>query len=1318
MRRRELTAFHASFLLLASGLCASAQGVQHWGFGHGSLATLQTREDGSRDLVVYEAPLRAKDAAWLVRWRSEKIAGPQAAAWVACGDFKPQKVGKAYVVVATADGAGLTVTLYDPPEVFTTRAWAALPAKNRLIPAEKLGGTVEHIAAGNLYGSRLDPDGLCVLIRSGEGDTANWFVGQVRVPMDEKGEAELTRREPLPVKADPSFVAGFAVGDFWGTGEDSICFPIGGEAGTQLKFLRWGREVSPGACFVKVVDDIAQDVPPLATGGICAADYLKDGFDAITLLPADPEAPMEVRVAPAREPGKGREPGPFYNGHMPSRQAWPGFGGYMSVVSMRGRPEGLDKRKEGPLPIAGGPVFGYVRGTLDGQTRAANVLDERGDAGIACAHRIAPWNVGEGEPHFGWPLQGEETSWQIVVKNNGKHEVAGGGKLRVWLCTDKPNADLTGVKPDMEMLVERMEAENADKPDYKIFTVKGPWPWALVDCPGEKWKRLNLGEVGERWLIATIEAPGDVNERDNRLEVPWHGLPYHPILRDWGNLRDSRPMVPGDPPGLEYLMRKTADAVNATWARAGGAYNEDALIRVFFDGFDVGWPDDVPEREKERTWRAYREKYEGLRQLESHWGGDWERLDWKGPEKPEDKRVVKDPLKDTADELKEVARLFHPLAGIDEGKLSPSLTGIATLGDGRPVQMTSRYWTADILTTGHRVAGVPAAEYARRYMQGVRGVKLPAWSEMAPDKVIARVLDRDGNPVSGATVTLWLYGKTSSLRSGTTDSAGRWDTGHPFGPGAPDMFGKKHWTDGLQVDPAAILVVTIGFHSEAFLLGADDAGAHGRLALFLHSMTDPREWVTNLRLNWHKNAAPPDFTIDLPVQGTMVELQVNGTPGRKYRLYRRWEPAWIRTLVGEYPTGDGKVVVPLELTAPDSWGKGRFRASYEVTCVDAAGNESLPRFASATALQNVLGLSLTATDRLSIAAGNGDADPFGIELKYPSTSLHREMLLSTSREHAARKIVRSNIHPLRLFVTLKASGELPPVCLDILDSWQGGPYERKYDLGTANGKRGGPKEFRVRNPTQLGELNQGDVITWNTKSARVASIQRECVFLDAPIFDMEVDQVTVQMTRAAGRLGENSNSRELCDPRGLMILPVGKEHVAIADTGNNRIVVWDDTTKFVSYYGGDKFRPCALGLDPRDSKVFFVVDRRPDRKSFLLRLTFGGKTIERDHKWNLDAGDWNGEEQGLAVRRLYDELDRVQLAVTDAEKGRVLLFTVMPDHLVANGVVKIVTGTHAGPLALQAPSDCIFVPGEKNAARLFLVDGMDRVVEGGASVPK
>ncbi|MCE9584037.1 MAG: hypothetical protein K8T20_16255, partial [Planctomycetes bacterium] len=722
MRRRDFTPLYAAFLLFIACCPAAAQGVQHWGFGHGALATLQERDDKSRDLVVYEAPLRAKDGAWLVRWRSEKIAGPQAAAWVACGDFAPKPVGKAYVVVATADGAGLSVTAYDPPEVFSTRTWAALPAKNRLVPAEKLGGKVEHVAAGNLFGSRGDPDALCVLIRSGDGDTANWFVAQVKVPLDENAEAELTRREPLPVKADPSFVAGFAVGDFWGTQEDSICFPVGSEAGTKLHFLRWGREVSPGACFVKIVDDAAPNVPPIATGGICAGDFVKDGFDAIAIVPADPAEPVQVRVAPSREPGRGPEPGPFYNGHMPSRQAWPGFGAASSLVSMTARPEGLDKRREGPLPIAAGPVFGYVRGELDSKVRASNVIDERADAGIVCAHRATTYPIGEGEPHFGWPLKGEETTWQIVVKNNGKHEVAGGGKLRVWLCAAAPNADLTGVKPDAELLIERIEGCTDDKPDYKIMTVKAPWPYALEDCPGAKWKRLNLKESGERWLIASLDIAGDPNERDNRIEVPWHGLPYHPVLRDWKNLLDGRPMVAGDPVGLEYLLGKTADAVNATWSRAGGASNEDTLVRIYFDGFDVGWPDDAPEKERPAKWKALQEKYEGVRQLDVPWGGAWERLDWKGPEaapKGGWKAGVKPP---PPDELREIARLFHPLAGIDEGKLSAVVTGLAATADGRPVQLASRYWGADILTTGHRVTGIPAAEYARRFLQGVRGV--------------------------------------------------------------------------------------------------------------------------------------------------------------------------------------------------------------------------------------------------------------------------------------------------------------------------------------------------------------------------------------------------------------------------------------------------------------------------------------------------------------------------------------------------------------------------------------------------------------------
>lgn len=1313
MRPRVL----AAVLLATLALPARAQGVQHWGFGHGSLATLQKRDDGSKDLVVYEAPLRAKDGPWLVRWRFEKIAGPQAAAFLACGDFRPKPVGKAFVVVGTTDASGLTITAYDPPEVFSSRPWAALPAKNRLVPAEKLGGTVEAIAGGNIFGGKGDPDALCVLIRNGDGKAANWFVGIVKVPLEETQDAELTRIEPLPVKADPLDVAGFAIGDFWGTGEDSLCFPIGAEEGTHLKFFRWGREVSPGACFVKIVEDIAPDVPVLSTGGICAGDFVKDGFDAIALVPADPAAPLEVRVAPSREPSHGPEPGPFYSGHMPSRQPWPGFGAYSSLVAMRARPEGLDKRRDGPLPIAAGPIFGYVRVDLDADSRMRNVMDERADAGICCAHRALTPVIGEEAPHYGWPLRNEETTWQIVVMNHGKHEIPGGTKLKVWLCADAPNADLRpGAKPDVELLVERMEGYLDEKPDYKIMTVKAPWPYDLVDAPAApdaktKWKRIDLSG-GEKWLIASLDLPNDPNERDNRIEVPWHGFAWHPVLRDWKNLLDARPMVPGDPPGLEYLMRKTADAANALWARAGTATNEDTLVRIYFDGFDVGWPDDAPEKEKPGKWKALRERYDGVRQLETHWGGAWERLDWKGPEKP---LKWVDPAKVKADELKDVALLFHPLAGMDEGILSPTMTGLTSTPRGNSVQLASRYWNADILTTGTRVIGVAAAEYGRRFMAGIRGVKPPNWTEMAPDKVSIRILDRDGSPVSFANVAIFPYGSAGALASGTTDSGGKWNTGHPFGPSSSDVFGRKRFTSGMQLPAGTIVTVGIGAYEESHVLGADDPAAHSRLALFLHSMTDPALWTVDIKLNWSKKAPEADFSVEAPVQGTTVELTISGPPNRKYRLYRRWEPAWIRTPIGEYPTSDGNVLVPIDLSAPDSWGKGRTRATFEVTALLPDGTESLPVSVCAAAIQNALGLAMFGENRFGVAATNGDADPFGLALNKPGFSLDRELVMTANHGHAARKLLRGLARPSRLYTTLKADDQDPASCFEMLEATPGAAYERRYDLGIAVGRRGGRNEFRVKDPRQLGELTLGDVCTWNTRSARVVRMDREAVFVDKPIFDLDVEDVKVQMTRAPGRIGDNAPMREMSEPRGLMVLPLKKEFLALCDTGNNRVVIWDETTRYVCGYGGEKFRPCALALDPRDPHVFFVVDRRADRKSHVLRLTFNGLAIERDHAWNIDVGDFGGDEQGLACMRLHDENDRVRLAITDGEKGRILFVTVTPDRLVHEGSVKTVVGPHAGPGTLEAPMDCLFVPLEKGTARLFVLDAKNRVVEGGAA---
>jgi hypothetical protein len=1280
--------------LLAAALLAipaAAGGPQHYGFGQGYLASLETRDDGGADLVVCAAPLRAKDGPWLARWRFDGIVSPgeTKTSWVAVGDFAPKTHGKALLALVEL-GQGLDVTLFDPPESFSTRAWKTLPAKSRTIPAEALKGVPLYVAAGNLLAS--ESDRLVVLAKTSDAADAQLRIVWVTAPAREDVAAEVVGMEPLPLGIPAANVTGFAVGDFWGTGQDAICVAETAEGRTVLHFLRWGAEVSPAACFVKVCDDAARDVPPLAPGGLCAGDFVRDGFDALFLVPAEEAAPAQVRVAPRREAGEKQDLGPLYTGRALSRQPLPGFAGASSALAMSASPQALAGR--GRVSIGAGPVFGMVKGDLTKEGRAAQAVSELPDAEIAFVHRTPECSL-EGAPGFGWPAKNEPVTWTVWLKNNGGKEIEAHSVLRVWVCSPVPNPDtLPGAKPDREIRVpEEIRPWDAEKFRYVDAKIESAWPYALEECPGGKWKRLDLGTTGERWLVIVLSAPGDTNERNNRIEIPWHGVAFRPLLRSTKPCPDRKANVSGDPPSLDYLAWKLADALTCMWERGGTAANEDPQVAVYYGGFEPGWPDDLKEPEKTARWKALRARWELVRQLDGWWseGQNWERFGWA----------------DGSGELLETAKLLHPVGDLAAYAVSPVSTSLVTTGDLKPVSMSTTCWGPDIRATGHAVFGLPAAECARRFLRGTRGVKFENWWETAPEKVFVRVLDRTGCAVKGATVTLTPYGKGAPLKSGLTDELGLFDSGHPFAaPVSTDTFGRKHWNGGLNSATSIVITVSIGAHHESTILGLYDPAPHGRLALFYHSMVHETGWHYDVRLNWIAGAPPPDFTVDSAVQGSMVELSAAGPPGSTFRVYRRWTPSYLRTFLGEYPTG-GLLTLPLDLSARDSWGKDRTRALYEVTRMTPSG-ESSPRSISAVAVQRALGLSLYDDRRLLVANANA-ADPYG--LLFGSVVHERELVAHPRPGHAARRFVRSKNKPSRVFVTLASSDADPDRLFEILDTPQGGIAAQNDDLGSLTTKRSSTKTFRCRDEAQLGELNPGDQITCGGKTARVVSIKPGPeVTVDKPIFDPDVDTVTMTFQRRAGLAGTNYNLRELNAPRGMCTVKAGDaEFIVICDTGNGRLVVWDATTKYLTGYGGENFRPCGVGNDPRDARQFFVVDRRTDRKSHLLRFTFNGRALERDHTWNLDVGDWNGEEQGISVTPTGDEYDRVRLAVTDGEKGRVLTFIVTPDRLIRDPDATEVTGPHSGPGTLVAPLDCLFVP-EGKTARLFAVDARDRIV--------
>ena len=83
-------------------------------------------------------------------------------------------------------------------------------------------------------------------------------------------------------------------------------------------------------------------------------------------------------------------------------------------------------------------------------------------------------------------------------------------------------------------------------------------------------------------------------------------------------------------------------------------------------------------------------------------------------------------------------------------------------------------WGLDSFCSGHAIIGEATCDL-HRYIEGARyGLGWP-WHQMLPDKLRVRVLDRDGQPVAEAPVSLWLYPDDQKHSAGTTDAAGLWD---------------------------------------------------------------------------------------------------------------------------------------------------------------------------------------------------------------------------------------------------------------------------------------------------------------------------------------------------------------------------------------------------------------------------------------------------------------------------------------------------------------------------------------------------------------
>ena len=1276
-------------LAASLGISPCLAGPQHWGSGYPYLIMMERH--GDKDvLVAYEGPLRCKDAEWIKRWvdSSGSLAG-LVRGGLACGDFWPGEFGTEYLAALVKDGSAVTLKVLLPPEVFSTSPWTVIHTRTLDVDAASIRG----VCAGDLLGRKSDQ----LLVLAGQ---KLFVVAPPATPSENDWKVVEVLDVPKAIKASH-----IACGDFWGEGRDSLA--IGQVLNTGKLTVSYYERDGKGLSLITA--DAARDVPVPDIGGLLAADFTKDGFDTLTIVPRDTRQPLQVRVAPRKGPDFKPGLGPLYNGRALSRQWLPGTGDASSTLCMKGR---LEEGAGSSRAFAVGRIFGYVNSPLTTAVRKRHAYNPRPDAEIAFTHRFPQYSLFEGAPNFGFPLKGETMGYEIALKNNGQESIpAGSAVLKVWINTPYRNADTRGStlgKPDYVIPVdEELPPFDPMKPEYVKVKVTTKWPYGLIPIsPKARLKKTNLYEVGERWLVVQLDCKGDVNLRNNRYEAALHSQTYHPIFRENANLANRIPTVKGDPCSLEYLSRKMADAILCVWERSGTTDNKDVLQRAYFDGYEVGFPDDVKDPEgRLKAWRIVQDKYEGWRELDIWWGENqpWEKFDWS-----------------YHPELHESGHLFHALGDLYGLVILPHLTSKATMADGTPVLMSTYMWAPDLFADGTAVISLAACELYERYLAGSRGAGLGRWWTCVPLSLKIRVLDRDGNPVPDAEVTAWRYWAEAPSGSGVTGSDGCWDITPLLGEPTFDDIGMPHFyhnpenqlTDALS----QIITVKIGdSYQDCAILGNESPCPHGRHTLLYHAIVDQDGWTWDFKTNYKAGAPKPPFMTEVAVDGRKVEIGLKGKPGTAYKLYRRWEPSYIRLLIGEYKSDGDYVKITQDLAEPDSTRSGRYRAIYEVTSV-RDGVESLPTIFNVSGLARAYGVSAQKDGRLLVSTNCGHANPFCLLTDGES---YRDYFYHYRFGHTAMKVVESRLQQGRYFMTL-AAADMPGNAVDYrFDSAEPVPgsrggYNVNNFFGWFDGKRaseGDPCAITLVLENEASNFLPGDVIEGDD-FATITRIDGATLHIDKPAFrDSSKTTVRFVAYRSAGRPGSDLESRELNQARGLATIVLEtKEYVVIADTGNGRIVVWDCDTRYITHWEQEGLRPAALAAHPTIEGKFFAIDRQLDRRSRLYLLSFDGQhlTVDEGYPLLVDVGDNAGPvELGLAAAH---DAAGVLLAITDASKSRVLEMRLRDGSWQRNAIYDRATGTFAGDAALRRPTDVAYTKVDEEL-KLFAVDDARRLVK-------
>lgn len=1307
---------------LAALLCGAGTGLAapaYYGFGYPHVIALEYQPalyTAQYALAAYDTPIRAKgNGEFLSRfiWQNLSFANVITGG-LAAGNFWPGNDTCEFLMIFRRYGAALSGEVYRAPGVYSTRNWDL--QSSWYFGAAPAGGSndIVCVAAGDVLSAYPGDELIIVQSVSDHYRTTPRHQLLVYSRPSATNQNNWTLRGTSTALPEPGMeVVGMAAGDFAWAGRAWLAIMYRSGAN---KIVRYYDINSFPSFTAKGQDATAFDrVAPFSLAcGDYTKEYGREGQKYLTGVAWD---------------GSVYRPVVFSNLFRAVPQALPMMDGHFNY--------GAAVYTNAPIAVTAGRVFGYVTDRYDYDTQYRDPLQGPGrrDVGVAWIARRPIYSKRRNplppdwSTHFGWPVPGEPITNTVVLENTGTAATTPDTlRVKAWFNTPYRNADTapaTMYTPDTQFVIN-VAIPTFVTPvatQYALYTALSygtNWPYQFDNFTPTR--RLILST--EYWNVVSIEnlsdESADACERNNRHEMAVHAWTLHPVFYPKTALtNDYRPNVKNDPHSIIYILHKLNNAIQAMWERSGTSENDDIKIRVTLDGFEI---DDLNNTSRSWVFNGTNvwDYYEGCRGLDYNaaldtygqpfgvWPGHgvWQRFNRDAE----------------GDEGHETTHLFHQLGDLYQYQVYPKDGAGAVFANGRPLQI--RTWCAnpDVFSSEARMQFCKGTADLHRYAPGMRNMGHDNWGYASPATNIARILSRSGVPLAGATVKSYVLENSQTVLKNTVTTAGdgladiNWPPRPLSWSGTDSIYGYRTY-NGPGLGRYIFLTLDLPGYSDGWVWRQNDREYmhSSNLSMPARAFVNPNWDIWDVPTLYEPSAPPYPHAAHIVVEGTSVRITTAAVPGNLYRVYRRNFPTYAFELV----TSTNAAATTLNLSPP--MGSGQNRAIFYLT-EEAGGIESNPRVFQIVATSGARAITARDSTTLFLTLNAGTADP--IMTICDGSEPFAEVATHWFFGHQPIKAqpASSGAHVLMTISSYSEWG-IPPVYVTWvprMSEFTYGTYDVNGNFaGGVNGTFDGAAQQLLTDPGNnfiSKNVNVGDEVgVGNARTSIVEIVSATQVRLAAQVVPGG-GTANYSVYRTMGREGSGTTNRMV----SRYVRGIGRVHdtdgtpyVGIADMGNNRVLVWEEGTKYRAHYSAAGFAPTDVDPDPFITGVFYVVSRGTDKK--LYRFSFNGSAVTLMTNWSVSAlatdnASSSARQCGLAV--LPRPGGARMVALSDYGNNRVLVYeltsadTLTLTHTISAPLPPYIAASLAQPLDVEFLHDTA-----RGTARLFAVANGNRVVK-------